>query len=97
MFVSLVLIVLSTRPASVALRIPDDLEFLMNFYLNTPTSSPIELQPAEPGCQEVISASEHTNAAAPAAQTAAVVQTEPACSVKKGSTSRGKSLRSGPK
>ncbi|KAL5533464.1 hypothetical protein ACEPAF_5240 [Sanghuangporus sanghuang] len=75
---------------SVALLVPDDLEFLMNFYLTTPTSSPIELQPAEPGRQEVISADDHTNAAAPAAQTAAVVQTESACSVKKGSSSASK-------
>ncbi|KAL5490644.1 hypothetical protein ACEPAI_5478 [Sanghuangporus weigelae] len=79
--------------SSVTLRVPDDLEFLMNFFLTTPTSSPIELQPAESGFQEVISADDHTNAAAPAAQTAAAVQTESACSVKKGSSSasRGKS------
>ncbi|KAL5511991.1 hypothetical protein ACEPAH_5210 [Sanghuangporus vaninii] len=83
------------RPASVAVRVPDDLEFLMNFFLTTPTSSPIELQPAEPGFQEVMGTDNHTNAAAPAARTTAVVQTEPACSAKMGSSSasNGKSRK----
>ncbi|KAL5490643.1 hypothetical protein ACEPAI_5477 [Sanghuangporus weigelae] len=76
-------------------RVPDDLEFLMNFYSTTPTSSPIELQPAWLFCQEVISTGAHTDAAAPAAQTTALAQTESACLVKKGSgsASKGKSRK----
>ncbi|KAL5528900.1 hypothetical protein ACEPAG_4874 [Sanghuangporus baumii] len=67
----------------------------MNLYSTTPTSSPIELQPAGLFGQGFVSTGVNTNAAAPAAQTAAVVQTETACSVKKGSslTSRGKSCK----
>ncbi|KAL5511989.1 hypothetical protein ACEPAH_5208 [Sanghuangporus vaninii] len=82
---------------SVTLLVPDDLEFLMNFYLTAPTinSNPIELQPAELFCQEVISTDTHTNAAAPAARPTAVVQTESACSVMKDSVlvSKGKSSK----
>ncbi|KAL5511988.1 hypothetical protein ACEPAH_5207 [Sanghuangporus vaninii] len=68
---------------STTLLVPDDFGFLMDFYFTTPTSNPIELQPGELFCQEVISSDTHTNAAAPATQTTAVVQTESACSVMK--------------
>ncbi|KAL5528901.1 hypothetical protein ACEPAG_4875 [Sanghuangporus baumii] len=73
--------------------VSDDLEVLMNFYSTTSTCSPIELQPSDIFCQEVISTTDALSN--PAVQTIAVAQTESTCSIMKDSTpaSKGKSRK----